>query len=90
MKNTLTPEEQEKILNDVLCEKFTETVVYIFENKPEVIEEYDRLNDTNILQKQSIIANEIDKASGKRDDELRGFFDFVREYIFDPMVRDKL
>jgi len=90
MQEQLTQAEQEKIMSDALREKFTETVIYIFEEKPEIIEEYDRENRTNISEKRAVIKNEVNKKSGKMDKELKGFFDFVRKTIFDPMITELL
>ena len=56
---------------------------------PELIKEYDRLNNTNISKKLSPIENLIDEKTGNRDTEIKEFFTFVREFIFLPLIKNK-
>ena len=49
---------------------------------PELIEQFDRLNGTNLLLKGSPFALKIDEVTGRQKDDLRKFIDFCWEYIW--------
>jgi len=49
---------------------------------PELIENFDRLHETNIARKGHPINIVIEEACGKLDDDMKQFIEFVWEYIF--------
>lgn len=53
----------------------------------ELVEQFDRLRGTNLSLKGSPIERMIDSATGKLDDDLGKFVDFVREYIYERLDR---
>lgn len=50
--------------------------------KPEFVENYDRLNGTNLSRKGSPIELAIDDASGRVEAELAGFINFVHDAVW--------
>ena len=77
-------------LEQVLNKRFADIVMFIFDNQPDFIKEYDRLNNTNISSKLSPIENMIDEVSGNRDKELKDFFSFVKTTVFEPIIEKEL
>jgi hypothetical protein len=77
-------------LEKVISKRFADTVMYILNNQPDFVKEYDRLNGTNISKKLSPIENMIDAVSGNRDSELRNFFDVVRITVFEPALAEEI
>lgn len=55
---------------------------------PELIANFDRLAGTNLQRKGLPIEVAIDKATGKLDDDLRRFVQFVDEWIWTPLVME--
>lgn len=57
-----------------------------FKNK-ELLKQFDRLQGTSLSKKGlSPIEIEIDKITGKQDDDMKKFIKFVDQYIFQPLV----
>lgn len=69
--------------NSILSFKDTVNVCL---NDTVLISHYDRLNNTNISNKKKPIENMIDLQTGLRQKELLKFFDFVRDFIYEPTV----
>ena len=63
---------------------FHEVLMEAAGNK-ELVKEFDRLNGTNLSLKGTPIEIEIDKATGKLDDDMIKFINFVYEYIYFPL-----
>jgi len=93
-KNEITKVFKESYLNlsleESLKKRFASTITHIFKNEHDFIAQYDRLNNTNISKKLTPVENMIDEASGKRDEELKGFFACVRQTVFEPMIKDEM
>ena len=56
-------------------------VIECSENK-ELIEQFDRLNNTNLAMKGTPIDISIDEATGRQHDDVMKFIDFCWEYIW--------
>lgn len=67
---------------------FKEAVLNCFDNKV-FLQEYDRVNKTNLSKRLSIIENLIDEETGLRDKELVGFIKFVDEFVWKPLLDNK-
>ena len=65
---------------------FAEVVKECISNK-EFISQYDRLKGSNLQRKGSPVDLAIDDSSGRYESELFEFFDFVVEYVWDPLLR---
>jgi len=58
-------------------------------NTPELIEQYERLKKVKLFPNRSPIAMMIDEATGYHglvEKDWKDFFDFVRDYIWLPVV----
>jgi hypothetical protein len=53
---------------------------------PGFVKEYDRLNGTNLSLKGSKLELAIDKASGRLRSEIAEFAEFVRNYVYWPLM----
>jgi len=62
---------------------FAEACQAAFENK-ELLREFDRLYGTSFLRGQPIELA-VDRATGKREEDLLKFVEFFREYIWDRL-----
>jgi hypothetical protein len=60
---------------------FIECLEMCIDNRS-LLKQFDRLNGTNLSLKGLPIEIEIDKASGRLDDDFLKFVEFVWEYIF--------
>lgn len=60
---------------------FIDCLVLCIDNR-NLIEQFDRLNGTNLALKGAPIEVAIDKASGRFEDDFIKFVDFVWEFIF--------
>ena len=67
---------------------FEECVIEAFANK-ELLSEYDRLNKTNLMKKGSPIDLMIDGACDRYDQDIKGFFSFVKTAVFEPLIGRK-
>jgi len=57
-------------------------------NQPELLEQFDRLNETHLSKRRSPLEQMIDEATGYpgfSEKEMRHFFDFVRDYVWKPL-----
>jgi hypothetical protein len=61
--------------------KLWETVLYCAENKA-LVEQFDRLNKSNMALRGSSLELMIDKATGKQEQDIIDFIAFVDECIF--------
>ena len=53
---------------------------------PELVKEYDRLYGTRLSRSGSPIVLMVDDASGKTEEDVRGFADWVRRVVYEPLV----
>ncbi len=60
---------------------FKEILLESAANK-ELVKEFDRLNGTNLSLKGSGLDLEIDKASGRLEDDMKLFIEFVYEFVW--------
>lgn len=75
---TAAPSPRDRMVDLMAFEVCLRTAV----ETPALLEQYDRLAGTDILRRRPTLEQAIDDATGHRDDQLRGFFDFVREYVW--------
>lgn len=84
-------EQDKELFLDYMSARFQETVMFIFEKAPELIQEYDRLNGTSIFQNRlSPIEMLVDKAIKQENSEIIGFFNFVRDHILVPVMYEEV
>jgi hypothetical protein len=53
---------------------------------PGMLVEYDRLNGTNLARRGTPLDLAIDQATGRMEAEIEGFVEFVRTYIYWPVM----
>jgi len=51
--------------------------------EPGLVAEYDRVRGTNLSLRGSALELAVDKASGRLDEEVAGFVEFVREWVYE-------
>lgn len=49
---------------------------------PELVQNFDRLYDATLTARTSPIERMVDEATGKRDDDMRAFVEFVHDSIY--------
>ena len=54
----------------------------------ELVEQYDRLQGSNLSMKGSALAVEIDKASGRMESEIKDFILWVYDVVWTRLPRD--
>lgn len=59
-------------------------------NTPEFIEQYNRLNGSRIGKPRAPIEQMIDKITGYEKDQMYKFFNFVRDYVWIPLLYQDL
>ncbi len=62
-----------------------EQVIWECANNKEFVKEYDRLRGANVSLKRGTIYNEIDKVSGKWEADVKAFFDFCVDAVWDRL-----
>jgi hypothetical protein len=64
---------------------FQQTLMHCAANK-DLIENFDRLRGTNLSRRGSPLALAIDDSTGRTDADLKLFVDFVRTYVYMPLL----
>jgi len=76
---------KDNIREILLQPKFIETLLVCADTK-ELVEQYDRLNNSNLSLKGSTLDLKIDEATGRLDYEVEQFVIFVYEYIYQRIM----
>ncbi len=53
---------------------------------PALVAEYDRLCGTDLSRRRAPIVQMIDDATGKTEDDVRGFAEWVKRCVYEPLV----
>lgn len=56
-------------------------------SEPELVREFDRLWGTNLQRRGGGIELAIDHACGRSESDVRAFAEFVRDYVYEPLMR---
>lgn len=51
-------------------------------NTPELVRQHDRLYGSTLMSRVTPIERMVDKATGKADDDMKAFVEFVHRYIY--------
>lgn len=66
---------------------FEQVVAECLDNR-ELVAEFDRLNHTNISRRGTPLELQIDDASGKTEDDVRKFIEFVMECVWNRLPKE--
>ena len=69
------------------------TVIFQSSKNKELVQQFDRLHNTNLSFDGSVLDLEIDKCSGRLNADLQKFIEFVYDKVFltlEPNVRGKI